>query len=68
MRAYVMPLVIAACGAWLSAAASMMSPAESRETIAQIDFDALHSQATMALDSLRHSRDLRLASASTNSK
>jgi hypothetical protein len=62
MRVYVMPLLMAACGAWLSAAASMMAPVQPRQTVAQIDFDVLHSQASAALEALRQSQNRHMAS------
>jgi len=63
MRAYVMPLLVAACGAWLSAAATLMAPAAPQQMIAQIDFDVLHGQASAALEALRQSQNRHIASA-----
>jgi hypothetical protein len=42
----------------------MSVPAERQEIVAQIDFDALRSQANAALEQLRQSQDRRITPAS----
>lgn len=44
--------------------AEWSAPVERQATVAQIDFDALHSQANAALEKLRQSQDRRMAQAS----
>lgn len=57
MRLYLLPLILVVCGTALSALAEMSVPAERQEIVAQVDFDALRSQANAALEKLRQSRD-----------
>ena len=64
MRLYLLPFVLLAGGAWASAMTELPAPAERQDTVALIDFDALHSQANAALEKLRQSQDRRMASAS----
>ena len=64
MRLYLLPVILVVCGTALSAIAEMSVPAERQEIVAQIDFDALHNQASAALEQLRQSRDRRIASTS----
>ena len=64
MRIYLLPFAVLACGAWASATAEKPVPVERQDTLAQIDFDALHSQANTALEKLRQSQDRRMAPAS----
>ena len=62
MRLYLLPLILVAGGAWASAIAEFPAPVERQDTVAQIDFDALHSQANSALEKLRQSHERRMAS------
>jgi hypothetical protein len=62
MRIYLLPFALLAVGAWASAMAELPAPIERQDTVAQIDFDALHSQAYSAMEKLRQSRDRRMAS------
>jgi hypothetical protein len=64
MRIYLLPFALLAGGAWASALAELPVSIERQDTVAQIDFDALHSQASTALERLRQSQDRRMASAS----
>ena len=64
MKMYLLPFALLACGAWASAMAELPTPIERQDTVAQIDFDALHSQAYSALEKLRQSHDRRMASTS----
>jgi hypothetical protein len=64
MRIYLLPLMLVACGTALSAMAELTVPLEQQIAVAQIDFDALHSQANAALEKLRQSQDRRMAQAS----
>ena len=61
MRIYMMPVILVVCGTALSALAELSVPAQRQEIVAQIDFDALHSQANAALEQLRQSRERRMA-------
>ena len=65
MRLYMLPVILIVCGTALSAVAEWSVPVKRLEIAAQVDFDALHQQAAMALDTLRQSRTHRMASAST---
>jgi hypothetical protein len=56
--------MLVACGAALSAIAELTVPLEQKIAVAEIDFDALHSQANAALEKLRQSQDRRMAPAS----
>ena len=64
MRIYLLPFALLAGGAWVSAMAELPAPVERQDTVAQIDFDALHSQANAALEKLRQSGERRMAPAS----
>jgi hypothetical protein len=64
MRLYMLPIILVVCGTALSAIAEMSVPAQRQEIVAQIDFDALHSQANAALQQLRQSRDRQMEQAS----
>ncbi len=61
---YLLPAILVVCGIALSAIAEMSVPAERQEIVAQIDFDALYSQANAALEKLRQSRESSMAPAS----
>jgi hypothetical protein len=61
MRKYLLPLVIVACTVCLSAVPELPVAAERLDAVAQIDFDALHMQATTALEKLRQSHERRIA-------
>jgi len=63
MRLYLLPFALLAGVAWASAIAELPAPVERQDTVAQIDFDALHQQANTALEKLRQSHDRRMASA-----
>ena len=58
-RLVVVTLIL--CGACLFATPRSLAPAEPQQAEA-IDFDALHAQATAALETLQQSRERRLAS------
>ena len=64
MRLYMLPVILVVCGTALSAIAEMSVPAERQEIVAQIDFDALRSQANAALEQLRQSQERRTTPAS----
>jgi hypothetical protein len=64
MRLYMLPVILVVCGTALSAIAEMSVPAARQEIVAQIDFDALRSQANAALEQLRQSQDRRITPAS----
>lgn len=64
MRIYLLPFALLVCGAWASAMVELPVPVERQDTVAQIDFDALHSQANSAMEKLRQSHERRMASAS----
>jgi hypothetical protein len=61
VRARFVVLAIALCGAFLLVIPQPTAPVEPRETAAQIDFDALHAQATDALTTLQLSHERRIA-------
>ena len=61
MRIYLLPFALLAGGAWASALAELPVSVERQDTVAQIDFDALHQQAATALQALRISQERRLA-------
>ena len=63
MKMYLLPFALLAGGVLASAMAELPAPVERQATVAQIDFDALHSQANTALEKLRQSQDRRMASA-----
>ncbi len=63
MRSYLGAAALVLCGALLSVTAELLVPSEPQQTVAQIDFAALHRQATTALDTLRQSRDRRMIAA-----
>jgi hypothetical protein len=60
-------VAVLVCGFCLLSVPRSTMPVESQETAAQIDFDALHAQATTALETLQHARERRLASAESTS-
>ena len=55
MRARFIALMIAVCGVFVLATPQPTVSVEPQETAAQIDFDALHAQATAALETLQQS-------------
>jgi hypothetical protein len=63
MRIYLLPVILVVCGTALTALAEMSVSAERQEIVAQIDFGALQSQASAALERLRQLREHRLAQA-----
>ena len=63
MRLYLLPIILVVCGTALSALAEMSVPAQRQEIVAQIDFDALRAQANTALETLKQSRERRMAPA-----
>jgi len=64
MRFGLLPVILIAGGAALSAVSQQFVPVE-RPAAAQIDFDGLHLRAAVALDTLRQSRQSRIAAAVT---
>jgi hypothetical protein len=61
VRARLVALAIALCGAFLLVIPQPTALVESRETTAQIDFDALHAQAKDALTMLQLAHERRIA-------
>jgi hypothetical protein len=61
MRTRLVALSLAVCGACLFAVPQAPAPAVPQQAEA-IDFDALHAQATAALETLQQSQERRLAS------
>ena len=64
MRVRFVALTLAVCGACLFAIPQPLAPAEPQQAAA-IDFDALRVQATAALETLQHSQEQRVASATS---
>jgi hypothetical protein len=62
MRARLIVLSLAVCGACLSAVPQAPAPAESQQAAEVINFNALRAQAIVALEALQQSRERRLAS------
>jgi hypothetical protein len=54
-----LPLALLACAAAWTAFVEPPAPVERPATVGTIDFDALHRQASAALESLRHSHERR---------
>jgi hypothetical protein len=65
MRAGFIALTIAICVAVVFAFPQPTAPVEPQQTVAQIDFDALHAQAAAALEALQQSHERHLASVDT---
>ena len=63
MRMQFLPLALVACCACLSVVSELPAPVERQDTVAEIDFEALHGQANTALEKLRQSREGRMAMA-----
>jgi hypothetical protein len=61
MRARFIALAIAVCGIFVLAIPQPTVSVEPQETAAQIDFDALHAQATAALAALQQSGQIQAA-------
>ena len=64
MRMRLLSIAIVAAGVFLSVERELPVPGERPDAAVQTDFDALHEQATTALQNLRQSRERRMASAS----
>ena len=65
MSVRLLALAVAVCGACLFAIQQPPAPAEPQQTAEQIDFGALHAQATAALAALQRSQESSAVLAST---